>query len=472
MARRLLILGAGEAGQMLVHEIASREPDAYNVVGFLDDDPGLQGLSVEGVPVLGVCADLPGVVSAHNVEEAILAVPTATREFNRQIVTLCRDAGIPFRVIPGLLEIIKGPVKLEQVRDMRPEDLLGRESVEFDATELSRALSGRRVMVTGAGGSIGGEICRQIGCFNLETLYALGRGENQIYEIEHQLRTLYPELEVVPLIADVRDKAAIERLMMELKPHFVYHAAAHKHVHYMESFPVEAVKNNIFGTLNVIEACRAAEVGRVVMLSTDKAVNPRGVMGASKRFSEYLMKTYNNPNGNPRLITVRFGNVLASRGSVVPLFIRQIGEGGPVTVSHEEASRFFMSIREACLLVVQASLIGEGGEVFILQMGEPIRIIEIAKDLIALHGFRPDVDIDVNVVGLRPGEKLHEDLVVPGEEAVSSPHDYIFCSRGVLPEGLNVEDTLAELRQLADAGDETGIRRCLGRVIDDADLQP
>jgi FlaA1/EpsC-like NDP-sugar epimerase len=472
MSKRLLIVGAGEAGQMLVHEIASREPDAYDVVGFLDDDAGLHGTTVEGIPVLGACADLPGIAGVNAVDEAIIAVPSASREFNRQIVTLCRDAGLPFRVVPGLLEIIKGPVRLEQIRDMRPEDLLGRESVEFDGTELSQFLRDRRILVTGAGGSIGGEICRQVGQFDLEALYVLGRGENQIYEIEHQLVSMFPDLRVVPQIADIRDRDGLGRLLDRVRPHIVYHAAAHKHVHYMESFPAEAVKNNIFGTLNVIEACEAAGVERVVMLSTDKAVNPQGVMGASKRFSEYLMMSHNHSEGSPRFITVRFGNVLASRGSVVPLFIRQIGDGGPVTVSHKEASRFFMSIKEACQLVVQASLIGEGGEVFILQMGEPIRIVEIAKDLIALHGYRPDVDIDIKIVGLRPGEKLHEDLVVPGEKAVSSPYDYILCSRGELPEGLDVENTLAELKHLADAGDDAGVRACLASVIPDAELKP
>lgn len=472
MATRILIVGAGEAGRMLLHEIALREPDAYEVIGFLDDDPALSGSKVEGIPVLGPCADLPEVAAARAVDEAIIAVPSASRHFNRQIVSLCRDAGVPFRVVPGLLEIIKGPVRLEQIRDMRPEDLLGRESVEFDGTELRRFLDKRRILVTGAGGSIGSEICRQIARFDLDALYLLGRGENQIFEIENELNSMYPSLRVIPQIADIRDKRGLEQLMREVRPHFVYHAAAHKHVHYMESFPAEAVKNNIFGTLNVIEACESAGVERVVMLSTDKAVNPRGLMGASKRFAEYLMMSHNDRDGGPRFITVRFGNVLASRGSVVPLFIRQIVNGGPVTVSHGSASRFFMSIKEACQLVVQASLIGEGGEVFILQMGEPIKIVEIAKDLIALHGFRPDVDIEIKITGLRPGEKLHEDLVVPGEQAVSSPYDYILCSRGELPEQLDIDRTLAELKQLADSGDGPGIRSCLGRVIPDADLKP
>ncbi len=473
MAKRLLIVGAGEAGQMLLHEILDRDPDGYQVVGFLDDDESLTGRSVEGVSVLGMCDDLGRVVGAHEVDEAIIAVPSASREFNRKVMSLCRDANVPFRIIPGLLEIVKGPVRLEQVRDMRPEDLLGRESVEFDENEISGALRGRKVMVTGAGGSIGGEICRQISRFDLETLYVLGRGENQIYEIEYELRSIRPDLEVVPLIADIRDAAAIERLFKKVSPHYVYHAAAHKHVHYMESFPVEAVKNNIFGSLNVIEASRAAGVERVVMLSTDKAVGPRGVMGATKRFAEFLMISRTGHDGDhPCLMTVRFGNVLASRGSVIPLFIRQIGAGGPVTVSHQDATRFFMSLKEACMLVVQASIMGEGGEVFILQMGEPIRIIEIARDLIALHGYQAGGDIDIEITGLRPGEKLHEDLVVAGEEALPSGHQHIMCSRGAIPDDLDIDAVLFELNELCAAGDEDGVRRCLARAIPDSQLTP
>jgi len=471
MAKRLLIVGAGEAGQMLVREISSQAPDAYELLGFLDDDAGLQGKTVAGLPVLGVCDELPLVAGRLSADEVIIAVPTATRRFNSKMVSLCRDAGVSFRIVPGILEIIKGPVRLEQIRDMRPEDLLGRESVEFDETALSQALAGRSVLVTGAGGSIGGEICRQIGRFDLSALYLLGRGENQIYEIERQILRMYPRLKVEVLITDIRDYAQLQRVFERVKPHYVYHAAAHKHVHYMEAFPVEAVKNNIFGTLNVINAARAADVNRVVMLSTDKAVNPRGVMGATKRFAEYVFMDRTAKGGDgPILITVRFGNVLASRGSVVPLFIKQIRDGGPVTVSHKDASRFFMSVKEACMLVVQASLMGSGGEVFILQMGEPIKIVEIARDLIALHGYKPDVDININFVGLRPGEKMHEDLVAPGEETQATEHDNIFCSHGRLPAGMDIDKALDELKKLAEAGDDEGVRKTLGRLIPDAEM--
>ena len=454
---------------MLAGEISSQPGSGYHPVGFLDDDSSLHGRDVAGHPVLGGCEVLPDVVRAERVDEVIIAVPTAEREFIRRMVRLCRDAGVASRIVPGMLEIIKGPVRLEQIRDMRPEDLLGRESVEFDHDRLSQKLSGRSVLVTGAGGSIGGEICRQVGRFDIGTLYLLGRGENQIFEIEQELGTLYPKLKTESLICDIRDQRGLTRLFEKTRPDYVYHAAAHKHVHYMEAFPVEAVKNNIFGTSNVIDAASAAGVRRVVMLSTDKAVTPSGVMGASKRFAEYLMMTRNEQE-RPRLITVRFGNVLASRGSVVPTFIRQIRLGGPVTVSHKDATRFFMSLKEACMLVVQASLMGKGGETFILQMGEPIRIAEIARDLIALHGLKVGEDVQIELTGLRPGEKLHEDLIAPGEEVLPSEDDNILSARTKLPDGFEADAALDALRDLTEKGDDDGIRRFLTNLIPDADL--
>ncbi len=469
MTKKLLIVGAGEAGRMLAREIANRAPDQFALVGFLDDASSLRDSVVDGVPVVGATADLPGAVRALSADEVLIAVPSAGRDFVRRMVSLCRDAAIPYRIAPGLLEIVKGPVRLEQIRDVRPEDLLGRETVEFDEGEIGSFLGGRTVLVTGAGGSIGGEICRQVARFDVARLVLLGRGENQIYEIEHELRERHPEREVVPAIVDVRDTRALRRVMEAHRPDIVYHAAAHKHVHYMEAFPAEAIKNNVVGTQNVIDAATAAGTSRVVMLSTDKAVEPCGVMGASKRFAEYLMAARNG-EGGPRLISVRFGNVLASRGSVVPLFVHQIRTGGPVTVSHEAATRYFMSIREACVLVVQASLMGDGGEIFILKMGEPIRISELARDLIALHGYRPGVDIRIQWTGLRPGEKLHEALVADGETAEASTHAHILRARPAPPQGVDVLESLARLSRLAGEEDDAGIREELDRVIPDAHL--
>lgn len=469
MVKRLLIVGAGEAGRMLAREVGSRAREQYLALGFLDDAPQLAGQTVDGLQVLGSTRELVAIARAHQADEVLIAVPSAGREFVRRMVALCRDAGVAYRIAPGLLEIIKGPVHLEQIRDVRPEDLLGRETVEFDEAEIARFLDGRTVLVTGAGGSIGGEICRQVGRFDVKRLVLLGRGENQIYEIERELRALYPARDIVPVIVDVRDAAALARAFDQYRPDIVYHAAAHKHVHYMESFPAEAVKNNIAGTSNVIESARAAGVARVVMLSTDKAARPGGVMGASKRFCEFLMASRSDPAGT-KLISVRFGNVLASRGSVVPLFIAQIRAGGPVTVSHEDATRYFMSLKEACMLVIQASLMGDGGEIFILQMGEPIRIAELARDLIALSGLKAGSDIRIEFSGLRPGEKLHESLIADDEEVAPSRHEHILCTRPKLPARARIDAALEKLVALAAAGDDDSIRAELARAIADATL--
>jgi len=470
MAKRVIVIGAGEAGRMVVREIAAAPESGFDVVGFLDDDPALIGRTFERREVLGSLDGLPGAVSSRGIEQAIVAVPSGSREFIRRVITLCRDAGISCKIVPGMIEIIKGPVRLEQVRDVHPEDLLGRETVEFDEAAFAEGLAGRKVMVTGAGGSIGGELCRQIGRFGLRALHLVGRGENQIFEIEHQLRSLYPTLEIEAVIADLRDAKGFARAVSRLAPDYVYHAAAHKHVHYMEAFPVEAVVNNVFGTVNAIRAAREAGVERFVMISTDKAVAPEGIMGATKRLAEFVMTDFASEFDAPRLLTVRFGNVLGSRGSVVPLFMSQIRAGGPVTVSHPEATRFFMSLKEACLLVVQASLMGRGGEIFVLRMGTPLNIFDMAKDIVALHGLRPGVDIDIEIVGLRPGEKLHEELVVDGEEVAPSPHDRILCARPSLPEGWRREKVLETLSALSDSGDADGIRAYLGGIIPDARL--
>jgi FlaA1/EpsC-like NDP-sugar epimerase len=470
MSKKVILIGAGEAGRMVVREIDAARGSGFDVVGFLDDDPALHGRTIEGRPVFGSCDLLPDVVSSRGVQEAIVAVPTGSREFIRRVILLCRDAGISCKIVPGVIEIIKGPVHLEQVRDVHPEDLLGRETVEFDEEAFEEGLAGRRVMVTGAGGSIGGELCRQIGRFDLRSLQLVGRGENQIYDIERELRSRFPSLDIEAVIADVRDAKGFARTVSRLEPDYVYHAAAHKHVHYMEAFPVEAVVNNIFGTANAIRAARDAGVERFVMISTDKAVSPEGIMGATKRVAEFLMTDFSREPDGTRLLTVRFGNVLGSRGSVVPLFIHQIRSGGPVTVSDPEATRFFMSLKEACLLVVQASLMGKGGEIFVLRMGTPLNILDMAKDLVALHGLRPGVDIEIKIVGLRPGEKLHEDLVVDGEEIAPSPHDRILTARPGLPEGWDMETVLSRLSRLVDTGDAEGIRSYLGGIIPDARL--
>ena len=456
---------------MVAREISSHKDTGLSVVGFLDDDASLHGQTIEGRLVLGDCARLPDVARRQPVDEAIIAVPSGSRDFVRRVVALCRDAGVSFKIVPGLIEIIQGPVHLDQIREVHPEDLLGRETVEFDEEAIRGELSGHRVMVTGAGGSIGGEICRQLARFDMSEFHLLGRGENQIYQIEEELRRSHPELRIIPVIADVRDSNGLSHVFERVRPEFVYHTAAHKHVHYMEAHPEEAVKNNVFGTANVIKACRETGVQKLVMISTDKAVRPEGVMGATKRIAEYLMVDGARDGNGTRLITVRFGNVLGSRGSVVPLFTRQIRAGGPVTISDPSASRFFMTLKEACMLVVQASMMGRGGEIFILRMGSPIKIVEIAKDLIALHGLRPEIDIAIERIGLREGEKLHEDLIADGEQVEDSSHEYILTSRPPLPGSWNREHIMSRLDELTRRGDEAGIREFLGSIIPDAKLR-
>jgi FlaA1/EpsC-like NDP-sugar epimerase len=470
MPKRILIIGAGEAGSMVVREILAHPGSDLDIVGFLDDETSLQGQHIEGYPVLGSCDALAEITKQYSPDEVLISVPSAQRDFIRRVITLCRDVKLPFKIVPGLIEIIKGSVYLEQIREVHPEDLLGRETVEFDESLMTKSISGRRVLVTGAGGSIGGEICRQIARFDPACLYLLGRGENQIYNIEQEMRTHYPDVNIAPLIADIREETGLERLFAHIRPQYVFHAAAHKHVHYMEAFPEEAVRNNVLGTAHVINACKQSGVERLVMLSTDKAVEPKGVMGATKRLAEYMMVDESTKREMPRFLTVRFGNVLGSRGSVIPLFIKQIQEGGPVTVSTADASRFFMTLKEACMLVVQASIIGHGGEIFILRMGEPIRIIEIAKDLITLHGLRPDIDVKIELVGLRPGEKVHEALVATGETIEDSSHKHILSTRASVPDGIDIHEVVTELREVTNRGDSRGIIRLLNLAIPDANL--
>ena len=466
MVKRVLLAGAGVAGRMAAAEVR-KHPEAELVpVGFLDDDPRLAGTSVDGLRVLGPLAALVEVVEAHAVDEVLIAIPTAAGALVRTLVALCARARVPSRIVPGLLDIIRGDVHFEHIRPVRPEDLLGRETVELDEPPVAAFLRGQRVLVTGAGGSIGQELCRQIARFAPAELVLLGRGENSVFEIDTELRDLHPALDVEAVIADIRDAAAMQRLLQRTHPHVVFHAAAHKHVPYMERFASEAILNNVCGTLHIVRAAQAAGVARLVFISTDKAVRPRSVMGASKRFAEHLLQSLQNGTAGTRLLAVRFGNVLASRGSVVALFQAQLRRGVPLTVTDPGATRFFMTIREACLLVLQASALGHGGEVFTLRMGEAVRVVDLARTLVALSGFDPD-QIPIRFTGMRPGEKLHEELQADTDAALPSPHPHIHVAR---LGALQVPDALAaaaELETLARAGDDAGIRRRLAAVLPD-----
>jgi FlaA1/EpsC-like NDP-sugar epimerase len=468
--KNILIVGAGEAGRMVAGEIESHKELNARVICFLDDDPELAGTRIADVPVLGRVEELEAVTASYPVDEIIIAIPTAPGRFIRETVKRCKLSGLPCKIVPGIMEIIRGAVHIEQVREVRVEDLLGRETVSFDIESAQQGLSGRRILVTGAGGSIGSELCRQIAPFEPAELVLLGRGENRIFEIENELRAMNPPFSVDTVISDLRDSNKVKRLIGDLSPQIIYHTAAHKHVHYMERDPEEAVINNVAASVNVIEAAIASGAERFVFISTDKAADPVGVMGATKRLVELYMRSRSG-NGSCRLITVRFGNVIGSTGSVVPLFLKQIARGGPVTVSDPGATRFFMTVREAALLVIRASIIGEGGEIFILDMGEPLNILEIARDIIVLTGHEPDTEIPIRITGLRSGEKLHEELFGADEERLSLGEEQILLARPLTPHPEGVVEMTEKIIESAVRGDRTQVCQIMSRLIPGLNLR-
>lgn len=422
---RTLIVGAGGAGRMVAQEMASRTDLGYVAVGFLDDDPEKTGTEIAGLPVYGRAEDLASVAEAHDIGQIVIAIPSASGRTIREIVALCEEAERPFKIVPGVWEIILGDVTISQLRDLRLEDLLGRETVSLDTEEMRGFIEGRRVLVTGAGGSIGSELARQVAAFEPSLLLLMGRGENSIYQIDQEMGQRFPTVKRELVIGSITDEMAVESVFKSQRPDIVFHAAAHKHVHLMEFYPDEAVKNNVVGTRHLIDASVRYGADRLVMLSTDKAVSPRGTMGASKRLAELLLIDRASRGCDTKLMGVRFGNVLGSRGSVVPMFRRQIARGGPVTVTHPDVTRYFMTIKEAAMLVLEAAFLGTGGEIFVLDMGEPIRIADLAEHLIRLSGLEPGKDIAIEYTGLRPGEKLHEELWTSDETLVPTRYDKI-----------------------------------------------
>lgn len=452
--KRILILGAGEAGRMVAAEAAASPELKIKIIAFLDDDTSLHETKVEGIKVLGPTSLLPDLVQKKKIDEVMIAIPSAEGPLVRRLLQVCRQAGIPFKLIPGIREIIKGDARFSHSRPINPNDLLGRESVDLMDSPVRDLLENRIVLITGAGGSIGREIARQVAALNPSHLLLLGRGENSIFEIHNEIQSSFPSLEINSIIADIRDREEILRIAAREKPQVIYHAAAHKHVPLMERFPREAYLNNVKGTRNIIEAAVAAGSGQMVMLSTDKAVDPCSIMGASKRIAELLVLKAHKSYNNTHFISVRFGNVLGSRGSVVSVFRRQIEKGGPVTVTSPEVTRYFMTIHEASALVIQASAVGQGGEIFILNMGESLEIVELARSIIRLHGFEPDREIPIKFTGLRPGEKLHEKLMSEQEAQFSEPGEQFVVLRPKIPADLNIDSILQNMDRLAEAGDE------------------
>lgn len=431
--RRVLIVGAGNSGAMIVRELRSSRRLHLVPVGFVDDDRNKQSMRILGVPVLGARAQLDTLIKTYAIDECIIAMPTAPGEVIRQVVRVCEARKIGYKTVPGMFELISGQVSVTRLRDVQIEDLLRREPKQVDMSAVSTQLAGRRVLVTGAGGSIGSELCRQILRARPAQLIMVGHGENSLFVLMTELRRIQaanPQLSGLQLhcvVADVRDRPRMDRVFLKCKPEIVFHAAAHKHVPLMESNPEDAITNNVLGTRNLVELSETHGVAQFVMVSSDKAVNPVSVMGVTKRVAEKIVTEAAHRSGRP-FVCVRFGNVLGSRGSVVPLFLQQIANGGPVTVTHPEMTRYFMTIPEAVQLVLQAATLSHKGELFVLDMGQPVRISDLARDLIELSGYRVGLDIEITYSGLRPGEKLFEELFLETEKYQTTAHSSIFVA--------------------------------------------
>jgi FlaA1/EpsC-like NDP-sugar epimerase len=464
-AKRVLIVGAGEAGTMVAREMIRHPEAGLRPVGFLDDEPNKRKQTFLGLPVLGGIDDLIDACAGEEVDEVIIAIPSAPGNVVRRVVELAGEAGVKNRIIPAIYDLLSGKFSISQIRDVDVEDLLGREAVNLNVAEISEYVKGRTVLVTGAGGSIGSEIVRTVADFSPKEVILLGRGENSLYHIEQEVRRVWPHVRHHLVVADVRDHVKMKHVFEHYQPEVVFHAAAHKHVPMMEANPDEAVLNNIGGTKNLVELALAHQVRRFVNISTDKAVNPTSVMGATKRVAEQLV-SWAAAQAKPGqvFVSVRFGNVLGSRGSVIPLFKEQILRGGPVTVTHAEMTRYFMTIPEACQLVLQAGGLGENGSVYILDMGEPVKIVDLAVDLIRLSGLRPHQDIEIVFSGMRQGEKLFEELLTAEEGTQASRHQRIFTARksGLPADFAQSLDTLFEAAERRDA---SRIRNMLKYVI-------
>lgn len=442
-AKRILIVGAGTAGEYLAREIHRNPSLNLDVIGFIDDDTLKKERTIHGHKVLGQPKDLPEIVSYKKIDEIYIALPSATGEELRRIVGFCQKSGVRFKTLPRMNDILSGRVELSLLRNVELEDLLGREPVKLDTTSIAKMVEGKTILVTGAGGSIGSELCRQILRFNPKRLVLFELCELFLYELEMELKRLGLSAEIIPVIGDVRNRERVQKVFQAEKPDLVLHAAAYKHVPMMEAHPGEAIHTNVCGTRIVAEEAVAAGISKFVMISTDKAVNPTNVMGTTKRVAEMVCQKQ-NALGITQFITVRFGNVLGSNGSVIPLFKKQIERGGPVTITHPEITRFFMSIPEASQLVLQAGAMGKGGEIFVLDMGESVKIVDLVKEMIKLSGLTLDKDIRIEYTGLRPGEKLYEELFEETEELVSTEHKKVRVARGrSLP--MNFEEMIAVL---------------------------
>ena len=464
IVRRFLIVGAGNAGEALLREMMRRRDAQYEVVGFVDDDPAKQGTEIHGIPVLGTVDDLSRICKRQSIDEIAIAIPSASHKQLRRVVQVCQGTKIRFSTVPSLMDIAAGKLQVSQMRNVDINDLLGREAVNLDMEQIRVFLKDKVILVTGAGGSIGSEMCRQVCTFEPRQLLLLEQAENPLFFIERELQKSFSKIPLESAVADITDKTRIEQIFSRYHPQVVIHAAAHKHVPLMEQNPGEAIKNNILGTRVIADAADAFGTECFVMISTDKAVNPTSVMGASKRVAEIYIQDLNKTS-KTHFVTVRFGNVLGSNGSVVPIFKQQIAAGGPVTVTHPEMRRYFMTIPEASQLVLQAAAMGNGGEIFVLNMGEPVKIVDLAHELITLSGFRPGEDIEIEFTGLRPGEKLFEELSIEGEDMAATRHPKIAVWKNIPKDRETIRADIEKLLRVAHTQDRSQIVRVLKELV-------
>lgn len=465
---RILIVGAGEAGRMLNREYKNQVPMTGRVIGFVDDNEMKTGRSIEGVRILGQIKDVPELVQRHHIDDVVIAIPSAGATQRQEIINICKEATCGLHILPSVSQIVSGEAHLEQLKEVDVNELLGRDAIDIDDEEVNEFLHGKTVLVTGGGGSIGSELIRQVADRYPKQLILLDIYENNAYAIQQEIKKTHPELMLEVLIGSVRDGLRMQDIMKTYHPDIVYHAAAHKHVPLMEDSPNEAIKNNAIGTYETAKAAAQNGVKRFVLISTDKAVNPTNIMGASKRLCEMVIQSLNETT-NTDFVAVRFGNVLGSNGSVVPLFQEQIRNGGPVTVTHPEITRFFMTIPEAVSLVLQAGAFARGGEIFVLDMGEPVKIDDLARNMIYLAGHVPDVDIKITYTGLRPGEKLFEELLMEEEGLEKTKNNLIYIGHPSKPEEGFI-DELESLRRLAMDNDQD-IREYVARIVSTYDVE-
>lgn len=466
--QRVLIVGAGKAGEILVRDLL--QDDAYQPIAFVDDKLRRIGQEIHGVPVIAECNDIPRIVEKLSIEVIVLAIPSASLEQRKHLVSLCENAAVPFRSVPQLESLMSGQVAVNQLREVSIEDLLGRSPVILDWDGIRGGLSGKTVLVTGAGGSIGSELCRQLARLGPERLVLLENSEFNLYNIERELIKLYPDLSLVIRLGDVRDAVFVDSVFRSYCPNVVFHAAAYKHVPMLEHQIRQAVQNNVMGTRIVADAADQYDCAEFVLISTDKAVNPTNIMGTTKRVAEIYCQNLST-RSSTKYITVRFGNVLGSAGSVVPLFREQIAKGGPVTVTHPDMERFFMTIPEACQLIMQASVLGEGGEIFILEMGSPVKISYLAEQMIRLSGREPEKDIEIVYTGLRPGEKLFEELFHEKEALASTNHEKILLARHRIIEWNELLSDMDRIQEAINADTADYLMEVLRKLVPEHHLQ-